>query len=231
MAIVKYSHCPNIHSGMTCMKDKYQQSVDCFNEFATSFENGFMELSLYDNAIETFCSSIPVPAPKILELGCGPGNVTRRIKKHLPRAQITAIDLAENMITLARENVPNVDFRVMDVKSIDQFAETYDAIAAAFILPFLSYEDSEKLLISIGKLLNINGALYLSTMEGPSEKNGFEKTSFSGKSEIHFVYYEIPVLLDMFKKAGIKVINIKKQPYLKNNIPVLTDIIILGEKE
>jgi ubiquinone/menaquinone biosynthesis C-methylase UbiE len=213
------------------MEDKYKQSVNRFNEFATAFENGFMELSLYDNAIETFCSSISVPAPKILELGCGPGNVTRRIKKHLPQAQITAIDLAENMITLAKKNVPDVDFRVMDVRSIDQFTDTYDAIVAAFVLPFLSYEDSEKLIKSIGKLLSTKGAVYLSTMEGSAEDNGFETTSFSGKSEIHFVYYEVPVLVDMLKKAGIRVINTRKQPYLKNDIPVLTDIILLGEKE
>jgi 2-polyprenyl-3-methyl-5-hydroxy-6-metoxy-1,4-benzoquinol methylase len=212
------------------MKDKYQQSIDSFNQFATEFENGFMELSLYDNAIETFCSSISVSAPKILELGCGPGNVTRRIKKHLPQAKITAIDLAENMITLARKNVSDVDFRVLDVRSIDQFTGPYDAIVAAFVLPFLSYEDSEKLIISIGKLLNPKGVVYLSTMEGSSENNGFETTSFSGKSEIHFVYYEVPLLTDMLKNAGIDILDIKKQPYLKNGVPILTDIIIMGEK-
>jgi cyclopropane fatty-acyl-phospholipid synthase-like methyltransferase len=135
------------------------------------------------------------------------------------------------MVTLARNNVPNVDFRVMDVRTIDQFTCTYDAIVAAFVLPFLSYEDSEKLIKSIGKLLNTKGVVYLSTIEGSAEDNGFETTSFSGKSEIHFVYYEVPLLTDMFRKAGIRVKNIRKQPYLKNSIPVLTDIILLGEKE
>jgi 2-polyprenyl-3-methyl-5-hydroxy-6-metoxy-1,4-benzoquinol methylase len=212
------------------MKDKYQQSVDRFNEFATAFENGFMELSLYDSAIEAFCSTISVPVPYILELGCGPGNVTRRIKQQLSQAQITAIDLAENMIALARKNVPDVDFRVMDVRSINQFTGTYDAVVAAFVLPFLSYEDGECLIRSICKLLNTEGVLYLSTMEGTPEKNGFETTSFSGKNEIHFVYYEMPMLIGILQKAGIEVIDIKKQPYIRNGVTLLTDIIISARK-
>ena len=212
------------------MKDQYQQSVDRFNEFATEFENGFMELSLYDSAIEAFCTTISVPVPKILELGCGPGNVTRRIKQHLPQARITAIDLAENMITLAKKNVPDVDFRVMDVRFINQFTGTFDAVVAAFVLPFLSYEDTESLISSISKLLNTDGVLYLSTMEGTSAKNGFETTSFSGKSEIHFVYYEMPMLIKILQKAGIEVIDIKKQPYIRNGVTLLTDIIISGRK-
>jgi ubiquinone/menaquinone biosynthesis C-methylase UbiE len=212
------------------MKDKYQQSVDRFNEFATEFENGFMELSLYDKLIKSFCSMISVADPKILELGCGPGNVTRRIKSHLPSAQITAIDMAENMISLARKNVPDVNFHVMDARCIDQLKGSFDAIIAAFVLPFLSYDDCRDLLTKVHSLLKPDGKLYLSTMEGTPEQNGFETTSFSGENKIHFTYYEEFFLRNQLEKVNISIINLVKQPYIRNDIPLLTDIIIFGQK-
>lgn len=212
------------------MKDQYQQSVDRFNEFAKEFEHGFMELSLYDNAIKSFCSTISLPDPKILELGCGPGNVTRRLKNHLPGARITAIDMAENMISLARKNVPDVDFKVMDVRGINQLKGPFDAIIAAFVLPFLSYEDCSDLLAKISVLLKPDSMLYLSTMEGTPEQNGFETTSFSGESKIHFTYYEEAFLKNLLKNVNISVVNFIKQPYIRNGVPLLTDIIIFGQK-
>jgi trans-aconitate methyltransferase len=212
------------------MKDMNQQSVERFNEFAKEFEQGFMELSLYDKAIESFCSTVSVAAPKILELGCGPGNVTRRIKSHLPEAQITAIDMAENMISLARKNVPDVDFKVMDVRHIDLLQRSFDAIIAAFVLPFLSYDDCSDLLAKVSGLLAPDGKLYVSTMEGAPEQNGFESTSFSGENRIHFTYYEETFLKTVLEKVNISIINLIKQPYLRNNVPLLTDIIIFGQK-
>jgi ubiquinone/menaquinone biosynthesis C-methylase UbiE len=212
------------------MKDKYQQSVEQFNEFAREFEHGFMELSLYDKAIESFCSTISIPDPKILELGCGPGNVTRRIKEHLPDAQITAIDIAENMISLARKNVADVDFQVMDARCIDRLKGPFDAIIAAFILPFLSYDGCSDLLAKVSTLLKPAGKLYLSTMEGTPKQNGFETTSFSGENKIHFTYYEETFLKTQFEKVNISIVNLIKQPYVRNNVPLLTDIIIFGQK-
>lgn len=212
------------------MKDQYQQSVERFNEFATEFERGFMELSLYDKAIESFCSTISVTGPKILELGCGPGNVTRRIKSHLPDAQITAIDMAENMISLARKNVPYVDYKVMDVRCIDQLKGPFDAIIAAFVLPFLSYDDCSDLLAKISTLLQPEGKLYLSTMEGTPEQNGFESTSFSGENKIHFTYYRETFLKTQLAFVNFSVSNFVKQPYIRNNVPLLTDIIIFAQK-
>lgn len=212
------------------MKDQYQQSVERFNEFASEFEKGFMELPLYDKTIESFCSTIPAADPKILELGCGPGNVTRRIKSHLPGAQITAIDMAENMISLARKNVPDVDFQVMDARCIDQLEGPFDAIIAAFVLPFLSYDHCSDLLAKVSTLLKPDGKLYLSTMEGTPEQNGFEPTSFSGEKRIHFTYYEETFLKKLLENVNTSVIKLIKQPYIRNDIPLLTDIIIFGQK-
>jgi len=104
-----------------------------------------MDLASYDKHIEYFCSLMLNEKPTLLELGCGPGYITRRIQTSLPRADIVAFDLAEEMIVIARKNIFNVDFRIMDGRQIDQCTQTFDAIAASFVLQFLAYDECKHL--------------------------------------------------------------------------------------
>ena len=47
-------------------------------------------------------SSLP-PDPLVVDLGCGPGNITLRLAKLFPQARFIGIDGAEAMLALARE--------------------------------------------------------------------------------------------------------------------------------
>jgi cyclopropane fatty-acyl-phospholipid synthase-like methyltransferase len=205
-------------------------SVKMFDKHAQAFSDRFMDLASYDKHIEYFCSLMLNEKPTLLELGCGPGNITRRIQTCCPRADIVAVDLAEEMIAIARKNISNVDFRIMDVRHIDQCTQSFDAIAASFVLPFLTYDESRRLFDSMFNLLKTPGYVYLSTMEGTKENNGFEKTSFSGADTIHFTYYEVPFLLEALSASGFSVKSVVRQPYYQNDIPILTDIILVCQK-
>jgi len=66
----------------------------------------------------------------VLEIGCGNGNGTILIKKYFNPLHITAIDLDEKMIQIARENVhdESTTFKVMDASKLDFPNESFDAI-------------------------------------------------------------------------------------------------------
>ncbi len=57
---------------------------------------------------------------RILELGCGTGRMTRQLARAFPQAQITALDLAPEMIAHARSTLPGIDFRVADAEAYVQ---------------------------------------------------------------------------------------------------------------
>jgi cyclopropane fatty-acyl-phospholipid synthase-like methyltransferase len=213
------------------MEDLSLIAVDAFNEHAFSFESKFMNFSNYDTAIESFCTMIPGHAPKILEIGCGPGNVTKRIKKHIPDAQITALDLADTMLSIAKNNVPDVTFIKMDARAINTITTTFDALVASFVTPFFTYDECRAFFKHCSDRLETDGFLYISTMEGRREQCGFEKTSFSGTTEIPFTYYSLPFLVTELEQSGLSVIYSKKQPYMQNGTCVLTDIIIFCQKK
>ena len=51
----------------------------------------------------------------IVDLGCGPGNITPMLQQRWPDAEITGVDNSDEMLTRARDTVPGVDFINQDI--------------------------------------------------------------------------------------------------------------------
>ena len=80
----------------------------------------------------------------ILDLGCGPGEVTLRLARRFPAANITAIDGSEAMIRLAKERLVlelpgnnRVHFIQAMVPGIDISEKTYELIVSTSFLHHL----------------------------------------------------------------------------------------------
>lgn len=211
--------------------ENFNVSVQRFNEFAEEYFQRFQSIEAYSKSLDRFCSLIKKKKPKILELGCGPGNVTSFLKSRFPESKITAIDLAPGMIEIARKQLTEVDFFVMDVRDISVIPVKFDAIKCSFCLPFLSKSDAFRLIGDCSKLLNQRGVLYLSTMEGDEQKAGFETTSFSGNSEIYFNYHLQKDLEDVLIQSGFSIEQFKLQDYNEPDGSITTDMIIIALKE
>lgn len=60
---------------------------------------------------------IPLPAPaRVVDLGCGPGNVTRLLAGRWPGAQITGVDASAAMLERARPTLPEARFELADIR-------------------------------------------------------------------------------------------------------------------
>lgn len=211
--------------------EKFDVSVQRFDEFADEYASRFGNVSGYLGSLTFFADQIKAEKPAILELACGPGNVTKFLKDRFPESRILGIDLAPKMIELARKVLPDVEFRVMDVRDIYLISEKFDAVMCSFCLPFLSKEDAAKLIADSSSLLNTGGVIYLSTMEGDENRAGFERTSFSGESEIYFNYHIQSDLQEAFEKSGFKVLKLDRQDYQEPDGSVTVDLIFISEKQ
>lgn len=211
--------------------ENFKLSVQRFDQFATEYAQRFVDLNAYSDSIDRFCDCIENNEPKILELGCGPGNVTRLLKSRFPESHVIALDLAPKMIEIARNALPDVDFRVMDVRDISAIPERFDAVMCSFCLPFLSKSDATKLIADCADRLVSGGVLYVSTMEGNEERAGFETTSFSGDSEIYFNYHQEADLEQAFEQSSFEIRQVKLQDYIEPDSSVTTDMIFIAVKK
>lgn len=208
----------------------FELSVQRFDEFAEEYASHFDNVSGYIEHLLHFCNLIKTDNANILELACGPGNVTRFLKDRFPESRIVALDLAPKMIEIAQKALPDVDFRVMDVRAISEIQEKFDAVMCSFCLPFLSKADAAKLIGDCADSLIPGGVLYLSTMEGDENRAGFETTSFSGDSEIYFNYHLQTDLETAFRENGFILEQIKRQNYPEPDGSITIDLILIGIK-
>jgi ubiquinone/menaquinone biosynthesis C-methylase UbiE len=208
--------------------ESFDISVKRFDEFASAYAEKFQFVDSYIQSLDKFCDLIMGNKPGILELACGPGNITQYIKNKFPDSEYIAIDLAPNMIDIAKQQVKGVDFMVMDVRKISTLNIKFDAIMCSFCLPFLSKSDTYKLIADCADRLKENGAIYISTMEGDESKAGFETTSFSGDSEIYFNYHKQEDIEKALIENGFIIGDFKRQDYVESDGSVLIDMIFTG---
>lgn len=166
--------------------DNYKETFETWNKIAKIYQDKFMNLDLYNDSYDFICNSISKSNASILEIGCGPGNITKYLLSKRPDFDILGIDIAPNMVELAKVNNPTANFVVMDSRNINEIKSTFDGIVCGFCLPYLSHSDSEKFFKDCFNLLNENGFLYLSFVEGNPNKSNFQTSSSGDRSFFYF---------------------------------------------
>lgn len=207
--------------------DKTKIAVDIFNKLASAYQAKFMDVSLYHDTFDVFCSAIKKQDAELLELACGPGNITQYILSKQPDFKILGTDLAPNMIELAKINNPSAQFQLLDSRDIKQLHKTYDAIMCGFILPYLSKDEAIQLIKDSALILNKNGVIYISTMEDDYSTSGFKKGSTG--DEIYMHYHQADYLTEALIQSGFSMIDTQRKTYpAADNTPVV-DLILIAK--
>jgi SAM-dependent methyltransferase len=189
--------------------DKYKETFETWNNIALLYQEKFMEMDLYNDTYDIICNAIDKPKAKLLEIGCGPGNITKYLLSKRQDFDIFGIDIAPNMVELASINNPTAHFAVMDCREINNLDSKYDGIIVGFCLPYLSRSESNELFSNAYDLLNDNGLIYLSFVEGEPNKSDY-KVGSGGR--VYFYYHKLDDIiskLNSFKFGEIKTSNVK----------------------
>lgn len=100
---------------------------------------------------------ITLPAPgRVVDLGCGPGNVTRLLAGRWPQAQITGVDSSAAMLEQAHLALPEARFELADIGQWTP-AEAPDLIFSNAALHWL--DDHPALFVRLLELLAPEGVL------------------------------------------------------------------------
>jgi ubiquinone/menaquinone biosynthesis C-methylase UbiE len=209
--------------------DKTKMVINVFNKYANAYQDKFMDVDLYNGSFDLFCSLIPHNAD-ILEIGCGPGNITRYLLNKHPGFKILGTDIAAKMLELAKINIPKAEFQLLDAREIHTINRQFDAIMCGFCLPYLSKEESIQLIHDAAALLKPRGVLYLSTMEDDYSKSGLKKTS-DGTEQTYMYFHEADYLSETLLANVFKITTLERQDYPTTDGTKVTDLIIIASRE
>jgi ubiquinone/menaquinone biosynthesis C-methylase UbiE len=190
--------------------DPYALNLETWDKIAALYQERFMDLSLYDQSYDAFAGCLP-PQPQLLEIGCGPGNVTRQLLARRPDSHIMATDVSPAMISLAQANNPAATCQVLDARHIGLLEASFDGILAGFCLPYLRPEDTRPLLDDAYRLLRLSGHLYISAIDGSMEQSGYRQNSRG--DGIFLYYYPKALLRAWMEEAGFEIVTTFDIPY------------------
>ncbi len=209
--------------------DRYTETFETWNKVAQLYQDKFMDLDLYNATYDFFCNLITKDNAKLLEIGCGPGNITKYLLSVRPDFDIFGIDIAPNMIELAKKNNPTASFTIMDSRHIDEIKIRYDGIICGFCLPYLSQTDSQKLITDCYNLLNEEGVIYISFVEGNPNKSDF-KTASSG-DRVFFYYYNLHDLTQQLLKYNFEQLKMFTVDFKRTENEFETHTILTAKKK
>jgi 2-polyprenyl-3-methyl-5-hydroxy-6-metoxy-1,4-benzoquinol methylase len=209
--------------------DNYKHIFETWDQLASPYQDKFMNLDFYNDTYDLFCQEVEKRNAKILEVGCGPGNITKYLLSRRPDLQIEGLDVSPNMIKLAKVNNPTANFNVMDCREMDKLTSTVDAIICGFCMPYLSKEDCAKFIKNCAGLLTVGGTFYFSTIEGDYAKSGYE-TSSDGNHKMFVHYHEETYLQEGLKQNEFQLIHLKRKLYHKKDA-IETHLIFIAKKK
>lgn len=182
--------------------DHNQHNFNTWNKVAKIYEDKFMKMDLYHETYDFICQSVKKENAAVLEIGCGPGNITKYLLDKRPDFRIHGIDFAPNMIALAQKNNPAASFSVMDARKIANLATKFDAIIAGFCIPYFSHAACGQFILDCKQLLNDSGIVYISFVEGNITQSGLQ-TNKNGDS-VYFNYHELKTLKALLRANTFK---------------------------
>jgi len=103
--------------------------------------------------------------PKILEIACGTGRVTAHLSKSVLHDTLTATDLNEDMINVAKKNVKdkNIQWMTADALNLPFEKNSFDAVVCQFGIMF--FPDKLKGLQEAHRVLKSGGKLIFNTWD------------------------------------------------------------------
>lgn len=131
---------------------------------------------------QQFIARLPAGS-KILDCGCGPGMDTERFS--LLGYDVTAIDLSERFVKLARKRAPNAIVQKMDMRYLAFPEAAFDGVWASFSLLHIRASEIEKTLSGFKSVLRDGGLFFAALHRGSKTK--WVKTTISGMERDTYV--------------------------------------------
>ena len=127
-------------------------------------------LPYYDEMLDAIALCVPSESKRILELGCGTGELSLKVLQQCPHAELVAVDYSPRMIDFIQEKLDSNGERDR-VKALQldfgawandetEVGDNFDAVISSLAIHHLSDEMKAKLFQKSARCLNPNGRFW-----------------------------------------------------------------------
>lgn len=224
------------------MTENQKITIQSYNNVAEVYAQKHAFLTNYNESYDEFASFIP-KGGEVLDLACGPAQISLYLANKVLGLKITGVDLSSGMLKEARKNIPNGSFfeaSIIDFDGKTCCGHLFDAAVLGFGIPYLSTEETKKCLLNTGNNLKDGGVFYLNFMDVRTDSEGnrpesaevvqMEKVSFGGDNLFEIHYHNKEVVARYMKEAGFKIVKTYELPYTEMDGSITTDVVYIAKK-
>jgi ubiquinone/menaquinone biosynthesis C-methylase UbiE len=100
------------------------------------------------------------PGEKILDLACGTGFFTEIFARAVGPENVAGVDIGKQLISVAKQKNPKIDFRVSRADDLSIFSENYfDKVA--IVLAIQNIAEVKAMFLQVARVLKSDGAVYI----------------------------------------------------------------------
>lgn len=194
----------------TMTNNKYKHIIDSYNQGASAYGASWNVPHEFINIErKKFVELLPKKA-LVLDIGCGPGMDSAYF--HKKGFNVVGIDVSEEMISFAAKKTLQVDFKVMDMRSLDFKDNSMDGIWISYSFLHILEADAKATVAEFRRVLKNGCPIFIAVHT--HHKNRFIKTQISGlqnkngtQLETYIQEWNIDDLVNLINQNNFKIIH------------------------
>ncbi|MBI4114681.1 MAG: class I SAM-dependent methyltransferase [Candidatus Niyogibacteria bacterium] len=179
---------------------------DAYNRIAEDWHIDHKPDTWWINGTDAFISFLQ-PGALVLDVGCGGGVKAQYLAKK--GFKVFGIDFSAGMIEIARREVPEAEFAVMDMKDLSSIRREFDGVFAQASLLHIPKKEVHLVFREFLSHLKPNGYLYVAVKEkkdnAPDEEEK-QENDYGYEYKRFFSFYTIDELKQYFLDAGLAIV-------------------------
>jgi 2-polyprenyl-3-methyl-5-hydroxy-6-metoxy-1,4-benzoquinol methylase len=187
---------------------------ETYNKIAEDWQKDHFLDDWWKETTEKYCKMFK-PGSLILDVGCGPGHISRFIYDH--GLNVFGIDDSEKMIELANKAAPKCEFEVLDMRDVDKLDKKFDGIFAQASLLHIPKKEAHTTINKLYDRLKPGGYFHISVKESWSGIDEETKTEndYGYEYKRFFSYYTEDEIRKYFTDLGMKIVLVNKKQHNK----------------
>lgn len=144
---------------------------------------------------------------RVLDVGCAGG--TKSSYLAAKGLEVVGIDFSENLIAIAKKEVPKAKFLVMDIHDLDKLEGNFDGIFMQAVLLHIPKKEILEILQKAAQKLNAGGYLYVAIkekIEGGVDEEVKIDDDYGYQYERFFSYFTLAEFKKYFDEVGLEMI-------------------------
>ncbi|OGZ73105.1 MAG: hypothetical protein A2908_01055 [Candidatus Staskawiczbacteria bacterium RIFCSPLOWO2_01_FULL_38_12b] len=179
---------------------------DTYNKIAESWHKDHSSDDWWQEGTDKFVSLLK-QGSSVLDVGCGGGTKSKYlIGKGL---KVLGVDFSENLVEIAKREVPEGRFLVMDINNVDTLEESFDGIFMQAVLLHIPKKEAEGIIKKAVGKLNSGGYLYIAVkekIEGGVDEETKTDNDYGYEYERFFSYFTLDEFKEYFKNVGLEMV-------------------------